>query len=74
MNEQIETFLKSADLSMIGAIKSVCRKRYAKTVRVLDSLSDMELNAVKRGGLLSLPKSKITELKQAMRQDKFVWG
>lgn len=74
MNEQIEIFLKSADIGIIGAVKSVCRKRYEKTVKVLDSLSELELSAVASGGLLSLPKPKISELRKAMKKDNFQWS
>lgn len=74
MNESIETFLKSADIGIIGAVKSVCRRRYEKTVRVLDSLSDLELQAVKNGGLLALPQGKLEQLRSAMKADDFVWS
>lgn len=74
INESIETFLKTANTDLIGAVKSVCRKRYAETVRVLDSLSELEVEAIKNGGLLALPQPKISELRRAMRADNFKWA
>ena len=71
MNEQIETFLKSADAHLIGAVRSVCRKKYPKTVKTLDGLSALELEAIRNGGLLSLPKPKLNKLRTAMTKDNF---
>ncbi len=69
-----ETFLKTANLDLIGAIQSVCRTKYENTVKTLDSLSDLKLEAVKNGGLLSLSKEKINTLRRSMKTDNFCWN
>lgn len=73
-NTNIETFFKSADYALLGAIRSVCRKKYEQTVKVLDGLSAQEWGAVKNGGLLSLPDNKQDSLKTAMLADDFKWS
>ena len=73
-NDQIDTFLLSADEALVNAVRSVCRKRFPKTVAALDGLSSLEWDAVRSGGLQSLSKSKLSAIEKAMRRDKFVWS
>lgn len=70
----IETFIKTARLDLINAVRSACRRKFPATVMKLGALSDLEIEAVKNGGLLSLPKTKISELEKAMRADNFIWN
>lgn len=70
-NNEFKRFLQIADVDLIEAIKKVCRGCFPKTVEALDGLSELELKAVRCGGLLSLPKEKLKTIERAMKADKF---
>jgi hypothetical protein len=52
----------------------VCRRLFPLTVACLDKLSPLEWDAVRSGGLMSLPKKKLSEINKSMKQDRFVWS
>jgi hypothetical protein len=74
MKNEHETFLQTADEALITAVRSMCRKRFPKTVAALDGLSALEWETIRAGGLLSLPAAKIKEIRAGMRADEFVWS
>ena len=71
--ESIKIFLQTAKLDLMSAVQTVCKKRFPQTVKVFDELSESELTEIRSGGLLSLPKPKVSELRQAMQTDNFQW-
>lgn len=74
VGESIKKFLALARLDLIGAVRASCRKRFPRTVGELDGLSQAENEAIKNGGLLSLPRPKVDKLRSAMETDNFIWA
>lgn len=72
--DSIQVFLKLATLDLITAVRAACRKKFPQTVAELDALSELELDAVRAGGLLALPKSKVSAIENAMKKDEFIWS
>lgn len=74
LSEGIKIFLRTARLDLINAVRSACRNKFPQTVEILDGLSEAETQAIRNGGLLSLPQPKIDALEAGMKKDKFIWN